>query len=124
VDQARALEQATPFLFVGNNRYQTSGPGIGTRPKLDSGRLWVCMAPSSGGRHVVRTALKALLRRGTDEDLHAFETEEIWIEPGTPRVNVSTDGEVSVMKAPLDFRIRPHALAVIVPERRISPSRR
>jgi diacylglycerol kinase family enzyme len=29
-----ALEQVTPFLFVGNNRYQTSGLRIGTRSHL------------------------------------------------------------------------------------------
>ena len=35
-----ALEQVTPFLFVGNNRYQTSGLRLGTRSQLDAGRLW------------------------------------------------------------------------------------
>jgi diacylglycerol kinase family enzyme len=116
LDRARALELVTPFLFVGNNRYLTSGLGMGTRPALDSGRLWVCMSSSAGGRHILRTALKTLLRRESDEDLNAFETQELSVEPGTPRVNVSTDGEVSVMNAPLHFRIRPRALAVIVPE--------
>ena len=45
MDQAEALEHVTPFLFVGNNRYQTSGLEIGTRSRLDSGQLWVCTAP-------------------------------------------------------------------------------
>ena len=40
MDEAEALEHLTPFLFVGNNRYQTSGLDIGTRLNLDSGRLW------------------------------------------------------------------------------------
>ena len=31
MDRAEALEHITPFLFVGNNRYQTAGLGIGTR---------------------------------------------------------------------------------------------
>ena len=56
MDQAEALEHVTPFLFVGNNRYQTSGSHIGTRPKLDSGRLWVCTAPSPGRRNIVPIA--------------------------------------------------------------------
>jgi diacylglycerol kinase family enzyme len=124
MNQAQALERVTPFLFVGNNRYRTSGFAIGTRPELDSGRLWVCMAPSPGGRHVVHTALKTLLRRETDEDLNAFEAEEFWVEPGTLRVAVTTDGEVSVMDAPLHYRIRPRALAVVVPEHRLGRPRR
>jgi len=122
--RAQALEQVTPFLFVGNNRYRTSGLGMGTRPALDSGRLWVCMSSSPGGRHVIRTTLKTLLRRESDEDLNAFEAEELSVEPGTVRVNVSTDGEVSVMNAPLHFRIRPRALAVIVPEQPADRSQR
>ncbi len=117
MDQARALEQVTPFLFVGNNRYQISGLQIGTRPRLDSGRLWVCTAPSSGRRNIVRGALRTLAGLETDQKLSAFEAEELWVEPGTARVNVSTDGEVSIMDAPLHYRIRPQALGVIVPKR-------
>jgi undecaprenyl-diphosphatase len=44
-----------------------------------------------------------------------FARQEIWVEPGTQRINVSTDGEVSLMAAPLHYRIRPGALAVVVP---------
>ena len=39
MDEAEALEHPTPFFFVGNNRYQTSGLDIGTRRNLDSGQL-------------------------------------------------------------------------------------
>jgi len=120
MDQAEALEHVTPFLFVGNNRYQTSGSQIGTRPMLNSGRLWICTAPKSGRRNIVRVALRTLVGRETDQELNAFETEELWVEPGTARVDVSTDGEVSIIDAPLHYTIRPHALGVVVPKQRIS----
>ena len=55
--------------------------------------------------------------RETDQELNAFEAVELWVKPGTVRVNVSTDGEVSIMDAPLHYRIRPRALGVVVPER-------
>ncbi len=113
VGEAEALEHLTPFLFVGNNRYQTSGLGIGTRLNLDSGRLWVCTAPKTGRNNIWRAALRTLVGRPTDQDLNAVEVEEIWVEPRTARVNVSTDGEVSIMNAPLHYRIRPRALEVI-----------
>jgi hypothetical protein len=113
MDQAEALEHVTPFLFVGNNRYQTSGVHVGTRSKLDSGRLWVCTAPTSGRRNVISVAMRTLAGRATDQELNAFETEELWVEPGTARVNVSTDGEVSIMDAPLHYKIRPHSLGVV-----------
>ena len=116
MDQAEALEHITPFLFVGNNRYQTSGLDIGMRTNLDSGRLWVCTAPKTGRNNIWRAALRTLVGRATDRDLSVFETEELRVDLGTPRINVSTDGEVSIMDAPLHYRIRPRALEVIVPD--------
>jgi diacylglycerol kinase family enzyme len=117
MDRAEAAEQFSPFLFVGNNRYRTSGLQTGTRAQLDAGRLWVCTAPRSGGRNIVGAALRTLVGGATDQDLKVVEVEEIWVDPGTLRVNVSTDGEVSVLDAPLHYRIRPRALGVLVPER-------
>ena len=114
MDEAEALEHLTPFLFVGNNRYQTSGLDIGTRLNLGSGRLWVCTAPNTGRDNIWRAALRTLVGRPTDQDLNAVEVQEIWAEPRTARVNVSTDGEVSIMNAPLHYRIRPRALEVVV----------
>jgi diacylglycerol kinase family enzyme len=115
MDQTEALEHVTPFLFVGNNSYQISGSHLGERSKMDSGQLWVCTAPGSGRRNVIPIAMRTLLGIATDQELNIFETEELWVQPGTARVNVSTDGEVSIMDAPLHYRIRPHALGVVVP---------
>jgi len=117
MDEAETQARRTPFVFVGNNRYEIAGLEIGTRTSLDSGRLWVCMAPRTGRRNLVRMALRALMGRVTDHELNAFEAEEIWVQTRTRWVNVSTDGEVSVMNAPLHYRIRPHALGVVVPTR-------
>ena len=117
MDQAEALERVTPFLFVGNNRYHTFGLEIGARSTLDSGRLWVCTAPSLRRRNIARLALRVLVGRDAGEELNAFEAEELWVEPGMPRVNVSFDGEVAIMEAPLHYRIRPRTLKVLLPER-------
>ena len=117
MNEAEALARVTPFLFVGNNRYEVTGLEIGRRMSLDSGRLWVCMAPHTGRRNLVRMALRALMGRVTDHELNAFEVEEFWVHPETRWVNVSTDGEVNVMNAPLHYRIRPRALGVVVPVR-------
>jgi diacylglycerol kinase family enzyme len=123
MNEAEALEHVTPFLFVGNNRYQTSGLHIGTRSRLDSGRLWVCTVPSLGRRDVLPAAMRTLVGSATDQELSAFEAQELSVEPGTARVNVSTDGEVSMMDAPLHYRIRPQALGVVVPNQTASITR-
>jgi diacylglycerol kinase family enzyme len=119
MDQTEALEHVTPFLFVGNNRYQTVGLENGTRSRLDAGQLWVCTAPRTNRQNIARIALRTFVGRATDEELNAFEVNEIWVQPGTPRVNVSTDGEVSVMDAPLHYGVRPQALRVVVPAQRM-----
>ena len=114
-----ALERLTPFLFVGNNRYRTAGLEMGTRPRVDSGRLWICTSPTNRHRNAFHLALKILIGRESDLELNSFEAEEIWVELGSARVNVSTDGEVNVMDAPLHYRIRPLALGVVVPRQRL-----
>ena len=113
--EAQALEHLTPFLFVGNNRYQTSGLEIGSRLRLDSGRLWVCTAPRANRENPLPVALRTLFGGATDQALNAFETEAVTVRPDTSRVNVSADGEVSLMDSPLYYRIRPRALRVVVP---------
>ena len=117
VDEAETLARRTPFLFVGNNKYGLVGLEIGTRANLDSGRLWVCMASRTGRRNLIRMALKTPMGRESDHELDAFEAQEIWVHPETKRVNVSTDGEISMMGAPLHYRIRPRALGVVAPAR-------
>jgi diacylglycerol kinase family enzyme len=105
----------TPFVFVGNNKYGISGLEIGKRTSLISGQLWACMAPSIGRRNLVRMALRTLRGRVSEHELNALEAQEIWVQTETSPINVSTDGEVSSMDAPLHYRIRPRALGVIVP---------
>ncbi|MGD1038606.1 MAG: diacylglycerol kinase family protein [Roseiarcus sp.] len=117
IDEAKELTLRTPFVFVGNNRYEIAGLEIGRRASLDSGRLWACAAPRTGRRNLVRMALRALMGRVSDHELDAFEAQEIWVQPKTRRISVSTDGEVSVMDAPLRYRVRPRALGVVVPAR-------
>ena len=114
-EETHAAPRRTPFVFVGNNRYEIAGLEIGTRSSLNSGRLWVCVAPRTGRRNLVRMALRALLGHVAEHELDAFEAEEFSVETGTRSVNVSTDGEVTVMDAPLHYRIRAGALGVVAP---------
>ncbi len=58
------------------------------------------------------------MARVSDHELNAFEVEEIWVQAGPKLVNVSTDGEVTVIDAPLHYRIRPRALRVVSPRGR------
>lgn len=114
LSEAEALARLTPFLFVGNNRYEVSGFELGRRTRLTSGRLWVCTAPRASRRNLIGMAWRSLTGRGGGE-LNAIEVEEFGVDAATPRLTVSMDGEVSLMAAPLHYRIRPGALGVVLP---------
>ncbi len=120
-EETHAAARGTPFVFVGNNRYEIAGLEIGTRSTLNSGRLWACVAPKTGRRNLMRMALRAFLGHVADHELDAFEAEEFFVETATRSVNVSTDGEVTMMDAPLHYRIRPGALGVVAPSRNSEP---
>jgi diacylglycerol kinase family enzyme len=116
IDDARAKIRKTPFIFIGNNRYELTGLNVGKRGALTGGRLWICRAPDVGGAGLLRLTLRALAGRLKDRDLEATEAQEAWIETHSAQTHVSTDGEVQTIKGALHYRIRPQALKVIVPE--------
>jgi diacylglycerol kinase family enzyme len=115
MSESEALARVAPFLFVGNNKYEVTGLDIGRRLSLNSGRLWVCMPPRAGRRNLIGMAWRALSGRLSEHELNVAEVEELSVEPATRRVAVSTDGEVTLLSAPLHYRIRPGALRVVVP---------
>jgi diacylglycerol kinase family enzyme len=119
LSEAQALARLTPFLFVGNNKYQIAGLEIGRRVSLSSARLWVLTAPRATRRNLIRMAWSNLIGRSSDQELSASEVQEFWVDPGTPRINVSMDGEVRLLTGPLHYRSRPGALGVVLPARPI-----
>ena len=105
----------TPFLFVGNNEYHVEGLHLGARDRLDSGRLFAYLAPRVHGRDLPKVLARALVgrQRGT---LESFEAATLQVDtPGRRRVRVATDGEVAVLSTPLQYRVRPRELGVVVP---------
>ncbi len=88
----------TPFVFIGNNRYNLAGLEIGTRAALDSGKLWVCAAPKAGRFSLFVLAVETLLGIVSEVDLAAFETEQTELKSDRRHLHVATDGEVSLMQ--------------------------
>ncbi len=112
----REWEGFTPFVFVGNNEYSIQGGRIGSRSRLDAGRLWVCTAFESTRLGFLNLAAKAWLGQAIrDPDFHALTTTELWVDSNHPRLFVSLDGEVERMRTPLRYAVHPRALEVIVP---------
>lgn len=106
----------TPFVFIGNNVYRMEGLDIGARERLDAGVLSVYLAHRTGRLGLVRLALRALFGRLYEgDDFEAGTTARLRIDARHKRLLVATDGEVQAMELPLDYRIRPRALRVVVP---------
>jgi diacylglycerol kinase family enzyme len=110
------IARRTPFVFVGNNDYIMERLNIGTRERLDSGRLSLYMTNRTGRWGLLRLALRALLGRlRNDKDFMALRAAEVTINTKRARARVALDGEVIVLQTPLQYRTRPGALIVIVP---------
>jgi diacylglycerol kinase family enzyme len=111
----RNQNDRSPFIFIGNNRYELSGTHIGARMKLDAGKLWVYRAPHAGRIKLLRLALQSLAGQQAPGDLVIFDTKEFWIAAKNDRMSVAIDGEVATLRTPLHYRCLPRALNVIVP---------
>jgi diacylglycerol kinase family enzyme len=106
----------TTFVFIGNNEYVMEGFNIGQRERLDAGRLSVYVSQGRSRGGLLMLGIRALFGRlHQAEDFKALSAENIVVETRHARLHVATDGEVSVMDTPLEYRIRPRALRVIVP---------
>ncbi|MCE9581455.1 MAG: diacylglycerol kinase family lipid kinase [Planctomycetes bacterium] len=110
------VARRTPLVFVGNNDYMMEGFQVGTRGRFDAGRLCVYLTQRQSRWALIRLGLHALF--GTIKTAKQFESltaRTVSISTRHARLPVATDGEVTVMAMPLNYRIRRGALKVIVP---------
>lgn len=111
------LDRTTPFVFVGNNEYAMDLFNIGMRNRLDRGVLSIYITHGTSRLKLIALALRALVGRlRNDKDFLALRSDEVKIQTARKRVRVAFDGEIEVMTAPLQYRVRSRALRVIVPK--------
>ncbi len=110
------ISLTTPFVFVGNNRYEMSLLTLGTRSSLQGGELSVYVPRNGGRMGLLQLAFRALLGRLDQErDFHSTAVPSIEIRTGQRPLRVALDGEVAQMTSPIRFHIRPRALRVLAP---------
>jgi len=104
----------SPFVFVGNNRYEVGPRGVGERSRIDRGELCAYVARAESPWHLLWMAVKATVRGSSHVDgLHEVCGSELVLDVHGHRVMVSLDGESTTLRSPLRYRIRPAALAVL-----------
>jgi len=119
--QGERLARRTPFVFIGNNAYTMQGLAIGARERLDAGTLSLYVAQHPTRFGLLRFALDALRGRlGEERDFDVVHAAAFEIDTHRKRLRVATDGEVTIMTAPLRYRSLPGALRVLVPPTKTS----
>ncbi len=107
----------TPFVFIGNNRYEMSLMSVRGRQQLGEGILSLYIANRTGRFGMLRLAIRLILGRlNQAKDFEEFYLNELWIETGKRRLHVALDGEVETMFPPLHYQSLPAALQVFVPK--------
>ena len=106
----------TPFVFVGNNDYDMDLYNVGRRERLDEGKLSVYFLRRGGRWGVIVMLLKTMIGRVKQwDDFEELQTDELTIVSRKKVLPVAFDGEVAAMETPLNYKMLPRALEVIVP---------
>ena len=114
--EGQQIFRRTAFLFVGNNEYEIAGFNLGSRACVNAGKLGLYLTHRTGRLGLFRLAFHALFGRVDQaEDFDVFCVTEARVETRKHRLLVALDGEVQRMETPLEYRIRPAALRVLVP---------
>ena len=106
----------TPLVFVGNNEYELSGLQAGRRTELQAGHMHVCVASVATRAALIRMAVFALLGRASGApELETQRATRVRVRTFRRRVRIALDGELVLMRSPLDYAIRPGALSLLTP---------
>ena len=107
----------TPLLLVGNDDYRLAVPGAGRRERLDGGRLSLFVLRKKHVPGFLAAVARALVGLTRDNDmLRIAGVERLSVDSRRSGVRLALDGEPVDLRPPLEFRIRPKALKVIVPQ--------
>ncbi len=106
----------TPFVFIGNGRYDNAEGGAMVRGSMNDATLGVEVARTVTRWALVRAAIKALWTgvEATGE-VDRVDTTELLLSSHTKSLQVAVDGEVIELRSPLRYRVRPEALRVRAP---------
>lgn len=109
----------SPCVFVGNNEYHLTGSIAGERDRLDGGRLSLHIARTQGRGAMVLLVVRTLLGwLDSAKDMQSLAVPTVAIRSRRTRLLVSFDGEIAMVRTPLNYRIRTRALDVFVQQGR------
>lgn len=103
----------TPFVFIGNNRYEVDAFGVAQRNSLTSGIVSVFIAKTASRLVLLKIAILTLVGRGhLLEEFDVREARSVTIRSRHAGLSVSRDGEIGRTITPLEYKIHPKYLRV------------
>jgi diacylglycerol kinase family enzyme len=111
------IRQKTALLFVGNNAYETDAGNLGKRLSIRRGMLWANLSTSSTRLGLLMSLVALVFRRERPRETLIFDAPFLRVNSSKQLLTIASDGEVLRLKPPLNYRILPKALNVIVPAR-------
>jgi diacylglycerol kinase family enzyme len=119
----QSYELRTLMLFVSNNRLQLERIGHPEAAALEHGQLVATVLKPVAALTLLNLMLRGALGQLGDADhIASFAFRQITVMParallyGRHRIKVAMDGEVALLKAPLQFRVAPEELLLLKPE--------
>jgi diacylglycerol kinase family enzyme len=105
------------MLLVANNSYELSGgAALGVRARLDEGLLQVSALRARTGVALARLVARITAgKAATGVNWAQWTTTTLRVDAQIPRLPAGIDGEAVELDTPLEFRILPGALRVLVP---------
>ncbi len=114
------------LIQVSNNPYVLGATVDATqRRRLDTGQLGIVAISAGSGAEAARIfALSALGQRRRSPGWHEFTAERFTVRSRSGTVYAGVDGEALELRTPLEFRIHPLGLRLLVPEGNLTAAER
>ncbi|MDO9268483.1 MAG: diacylglycerol kinase family protein [Methylobacter sp.] len=119
----QAYELRTLMIFVSNNRLQLERIGLPEAKAVEQDQLVAIVLKPVASLTLLRLMLRGALGQLADVDhIASFAFRQITVMPastllyGRRHIKVAMDGEVSLLTAPLRFRLAPEELLLLKPE--------
>lgn len=115
--EAHGQEVDGAFVIqVSNNPYVLEpSADLSQRRRLDTGRLGVFAVTAASGVQAAEVVTTMLTRHHRSRHIHEFTTTDFEVRSRSGSAFAGIDGEALELPTPLDFRIHPRALRLLVP---------
>lgn len=112
----KKISALTPFVMVGNNRYELNLFEIGERKSLNEGLLYVYFIKCRTRLCVMRVLLKALFDNlDMEKDFELISTKKAELKIRKHKIRAACDGEIFITTPPLRYQICTSCVKIVYP---------